>query len=44
MPLNFSLDTQPFWVIILVRVGGAALILLVDAGWRDWLNAPYAPS
>jgi small conductance mechanosensitive channel len=29
MTLNFSLDTQPFWVIVLVRVGGAALILLV---------------
>ena len=27
--INFSLDTQPWWVVVLVRIGGAVLIFLV---------------
>ena len=27
--INFSLDTQPWWVVVLVRIGGAVLIFMV---------------
>ena len=36
--INFSLDTQPLWVILLVRIGGAILIFLVGRWLAGFLQ------
>jgi small conductance mechanosensitive channel len=36
---SFSLDTQPLWVILLVRIGGAILVLLVGRWLAGFLQS-----
>lgn len=36
--INLNLDTQPWWVILLVRIGGAILIFLVGRLLADFLQ------
>jgi len=36
--INFSLETQPWWVVILVRVGGAIVIFLVGRWLAGFLQ------